>query len=67
MVKKHLPLSFSVITQWAKSPKKQSVGVWHMYLSAELTKTHSFRLLFWWFCPLGRGRRNLTYRYGWYG
>jgi len=22
-------------------------------LSAELTKTHSFRLLFQWFCPLG--------------
>jgi len=22
-------------------------------LSAELTKTHSFRLYFWWFCPLG--------------
>jgi len=35
-------------TQWAKSPKKQSVGVlfffltkWHCILSAELTKTHT--------------------------
>jgi len=26
-------------------------------LSAELTKTHSFRLSFSWFCPLGR-RQN---------
>jgi len=31
------------IVQWAKSPKKQSVGVY--FLSAELTKTHS------WDCP----------------
>jgi len=31
------------ITQWAKSPKKQSEGV---ILSAESTKTHSFRLFF---------------------
>jgi len=32
-------------TQWAKSPKKQSVGciltTWHSILSAKLTKTHS--------------------------
>jgi len=35
------------VTQWAKSPKKQSVGVylvWHCILSAELT--HFFRLFF---------------------
>jgi len=31
------------ISQWAKSPKKQSVGV---CLSAELTQTISFRLFF---------------------
>jgi len=29
------------ITQWAKSPKKQSVGV-YCILSAKLTKTHFF-------------------------
>jgi len=34
-----------VASQWAKSPKKQSEGVYFI-LSAELTKTHSFRLLF---------------------
>jgi len=48
-------------SQWGKSPKKQSVGVyfdnWHCILSAELIKRHSFRLLFWRFCPLGWKRR----------
>jgi len=29
-----------IVTQWAKSPKKQSVGVY------ELIKTHSFRLFY---------------------
>jgi len=38
------------LSQWAKSPKKQSVEVfvlttWHC-MSAELTKMHSFRLFF---------------------
>jgi len=47
-----LPKSY---TQWAKSPKKQSVKsvfltIWHCVLKQ---KTHSFRLLFWRFCPLG--------------
>jgi len=35
--------------QWAKSPKKKSVGrvyLWHCILSVELTETHSFRLFF---------------------
>jgi len=27
--------------------------IWHGILSAKLTKTHSFRLFFWRFCPLG--------------
>jgi len=43
------------LSHWAKSPKKHSVGVfltiWHC--SAKLTKTHSFRLFFWLFCPQG--------------
>jgi len=42
-------------SQWAKSPKKQSVGVfltiWNYILSAE--KTHSFRLLFLAILPTG--------------
>jgi len=29
---------------------------WHCILSAELIKTHSFRLFFGGFCPLGYGR-----------
>jgi len=29
------------------------MAIWHCILSAELTKTYSFRLLFRWFCPLG--------------
>jgi len=29
---------------------------WHCILSAKLTKTHSFRPLFWRFCPLGNNR-----------
>jgi len=33
---------------------------WHCILSAELTKAHSFRLLFWWFCQLGQ---NLVMQY----
>jgi len=47
-----------MITQWAKSPKKQSVGVY--ILSAELKKTHSFRLVFFLrFCPLDNFTINL--------
>jgi len=37
----NLSYSSTQLTQWAKSLKKQSVGV---YLSAELTITHSFKL-----------------------
>jgi len=40
-------ISISAFTQWAKSPKKQSVCIFDniaLYLSAKLTKTHSFRL-----------------------
>jgi len=47
-----------VTSQWAKSPKKQSVvsvflTIGHCILSVELTKEHSFRLFFWRFCLLG--------------
>jgi len=34
---------------------------WHCILSAELTNTHSFRLLFWRFCPPGETLRNYNY------
>jgi len=48
---KKVPIKFAKVifsSQWTKSLKKQSIGVyfWH-FLSAELTKTHSFRLFFW--------------------
>jgi len=47
-----------LVPQWAKSPKKQSVGVYfilttcYCILSAELTITHSFRLFFLAILPL---------------
>jgi len=36
------------LTQWAKSPKKQSVGVYNMalYFECRINKMHSFILLF---------------------
>jgi len=45
-------------TQWAKSSKKQSGGVYFwqygtVFWVPNFIKTHSFRLLFWRFCPLG--------------
>jgi len=42
---------FCICSQWAKSPKKQSVGA--LYLSVELTKITLYRRLFGRFCPLG--------------
>jgi len=47
-----------------KITEKQSVGVflttWHCILST-LTKTHSFRLYFWRFCPLGKVTSSLIF------
>jgi len=38
--------SFKTKTQWAKSPKKQSLTIWHCILSAELTKNASYDCFF---------------------
>jgi len=43
-------------------PKKQSEGarfllIWHSKYSTILSKIHSYRLLFWWWTPLGK-RKN---------
>jgi len=46
------PVSTQPIPQWAKSRKK--VTIWHCILSAELTKTHSFRLFFLAILPTGK-------------
>jgi len=50
-------VKFREISQWAKSPKKQSEGVLirHSKCSAILSKTYSYscRLPFRRFCPLG--------------
>jgi len=34
-------------------------------LSAEVTKTHSFRLFFWRFCPLGEHKSEAKYGKKW--
>jgi len=39
---------------------------WHCILSAELTKTHHFRLFLWRFCPLGY-RRSVFKRIKFWG
>jgi len=36
-----------------QNSRKSSLTIWHCILSAELTNTHSFRLLFRRFCPQG--------------
>jgi len=44
------------LTQWAKSPKKQSVGQYSnmaLYFECRINKTVLFHIVFCRFCPLG--------------
>jgi len=57
-----------ILTQWAKSPKRQSEGVHFLLIryskyNAVLSKIHSYRLLFLRFCPLGIVQ-NVLYDHG---
>jgi len=58
-------VTISESSQWAKSPKKNSLSafsfIWHSKYSAILSKIHSYtptRLLIRRFCPLGWWLRN---------
>jgi len=55
-VSSHLFMCF-FLPSWQnhrKSSRSVFSTIWHCILSAELKKTHPFRLFFWRFCQLGR-------------
>jgi len=54
-------LFFSDETQWAKSPKKQSVGVY--FWVANLQKTHSFKCFFGNFAHWEQVRRKKVFKH----